>query len=120
MNVTLCSGTIANMSCSFTGVYSLNTTRPNWRIIKINHDNNVSSKTVNWMNITYDNYDGLEWNIRTHNSSNNAVDSFLSVGPVDKTYNNTSYQCVFTINDTIIESTVGTITVIGMLYNHIS
>ena len=31
------------------------------------------------------------------------------------TYNNTSYQCIFTINDTIIESdTAGTVTVIGM------
>ena len=32
------------------------------------------------------------------------------------TYNNTSYQCIFNINDTIIESnTAGTVTVICMV-----
>ena len=114
MNVTVCSGTKAKIPCGFTGLYNAFYTKPNWRIIKINHDGDVSSnKTVNWMNIAYDNNDGLEWYIRTSGSSYNAVDSFLSVGPVDETYNNTSYQCIFTINGNIIESTVGTITVIG-------
>ena len=112
MNVTVCNGTEAKIPCGFTGVYNAFDTRPNWRIIKINQDGDVSSnKTVEWMNIK--NY-GLKWHIRTSDSSNNAVDSFLSVSPVDDTYNNTSYQCIFTINGTIIESTVGTITVIGM------
>ena len=114
MDVTVCSETKAKIPCGFTGLYNAYSIRPNWRIIKINHDGNVNSnQTVNWMNILHDNNDGLEWNIRTNGSSNNAVDSFLSVGPVNETYNNRSYQCIFTINDTIIESTVGTITVIG-------
>ena len=114
MNVTVCNGTIANISCGFTGVYSPNTTRPNWRIIE---RNNNGIETVNWMNTSNN---SLEWNITsslklkitTSGKGSNAND--LSVGPVDKTYNNTSYQCIFTINDTIIESTVGTITVNGM------
>ena len=115
MDVTVCNGTKANMSCGFTGSYSAFYLRPNWRIIKINHDGDVSSnKTVNWINILLDYDDGLEWNIRTSGSSTNASDSFLSVGPVDETYNNTSYQCIFTTNGNIIKSTVGTITVIGM------
>ena len=63
------------------------------------------------MNISDIKNDSLEWNISIKNSNKS---SNLSVGPVDETYNNTSYQCIFTINDTIIESTVGTITVIGM------
>ena len=67
--------------------------------------------------LTYDNSDGLEFVIILSNELNvvNADGSYLSVGPVDDTYNNTSYQCIFTINDNIIESdTAGTITVIGM------
>ena len=61
--------------------------------------------------------DGLVFLIIADNRNNiiSANYSFLSVGPVDDTYNNTSYQCIFTINDTIIESdTAGTVTVIGM------
>ena len=33
---------------------------------------------------------------------------------MDDAYNNTSYQCIFTINDTtIVSDTAGTVTVIG-------
>ena len=112
VDVTVCSGNKANMSCGFTGVYSSNTTKPNWRITRSGDVN--SNETVNWMNISNNNDDGLEWKIITKGDKNNASGSFLSVGPVNETYNNTSYQCIFTINDTIIESTVGTITIIGM------
>ena len=34
MNVTECSGTKANISCGYTGVYDFVNARPNWRIIK--------------------------------------------------------------------------------------
>ena len=65
---------------------------------------NISNNSLEW-NIT----SSLKWKITTSGKGSNAND--LSVVPVDKTYNNTSYQRIFTINDTIIESTVGTITV---------
>ena len=119
MNVTVCSGTNANISCGFTGVSDSFNTRPNWswRIIKRNNDGYViSNETVTVMDINANRTDGLIFLITTSNSNGiiSADKSYLSVGPVDDTYNNTSYQCIFTINDTIIESdTAGTITVIG-------
>ena len=116
MNVTVCSGTKANISCGYTGVYDIFNTRPNWRIIKRNNNGSViSNETVSGMDILNNKIDGLEFAYIIKN--NNADESYLSVGPVDDTYNNTSYQCIFTINDNIIESdTAGTITVIGMCF----
>ena len=118
MNVTVCSGTKANISCGYTGVSNLIKARPNWRIIKRNNNGSfISNETISGKDIFDNTTDGLEFLIVLENKMNvaNADDSYLSVGPVDDTYNNTSYQCIFTINDNIIESdTTGTITVIGM------
>ena len=113
MNVTVCSGTKANILCGYTGVDPFNT-RPNWRIIKRNNNGSViSNETVSGMDISLNIIDDLTFFVVTTNG-NNADGSYLSVGPVDDSYNNTSYQCIFTINDTIIESdTAGTISVIG-------
>ena len=122
MNVTVCSGTKANISCGYTGVYDTFITIPNWRIIKRNNNGSViSNETISGMDIRSNKVDDLKF-VVVININNNANGSYLSVGPVDDTYNNTSYQCIFTINDTIIESnTAGTITVIGMqaMYNSI-
>ena len=126
MNVTVCSGTNAEISCGFTGVDDPLTTIPNWswRIIKRNNDGYViSSEIVKVMDINANRTDGLTFVIVANNMHGitNANRSYLSVGPVDDTYNNTSYQCIFTINDTIIESnTAGTVIVLGMyVCNHI-
>ena len=112
MNVTVCSGTKANISCGYAGVSNLFSAAPNWRIIeRTNNGSVISNKTVYGINSNRN--DGLEFVVVLKDNSANG--SYLSVGPVDDTYNNTSYQCIFTINDNIIESdTVGTITVIGM------
>ena len=120
MNVTVCSGTNAEISCGFTGVSDPFATIPNWswRIIKRNNDDYIiSNETVRVMDINANRTDGLIFVIITNNRNGiiSANGSYLSVGPVDDIYNNTSYQCIFTINDTIIESdTAGTVTVIGM------
>ena len=120
MNVTVCSGTNAEISCGFTGVDNPFNTRSNWswRIIKRNNDGYViSNETVKVPDITANRTDGLAFIIVENNMNGtiSANNSYLSVGPVDDTYNNTSYQCIFTINDAIIESdTAGTVTVIGM------
>ena len=114
MNVTVCSGAIAEISCDYTGNFELTSIIPNWRIIKrYNNGSVISNETVSGDDILSNNTDGL---VFYYIIRNDHVDgSYLSVGPVDNTYNNTSYQCIFTINDTIIESdTAGTITVIGM------
>ena len=115
MNVTVCSGTKANISCGYTEVYDPFSTRPNWRIIKRNNNGSIiSNETVSGMDTQNNTTDGLEFVIALSND-NNADGSYLSVGPVDDTYSNTSYQCIFTVNDDIIESdTTGTITVTGM------
>ena len=117
MNVTVCSGTKAKIPCGYTRVDPFRV-KPNWRIIKRNNNGSViSNETVSGMDIRSNKIDDLKFIIVTRGGSNNAVGSYLSVGPVDDTYNNTSYQCIFTINDTIIESdTAGTITVTGMYY----
>ena len=120
MNVTVCSGANATISCGFTGVSDPLSTLPNWswRIIKRKNDGDViSNETVRVMDMNANKSNGLIF-FNISNSSNGTIsanNSYLSVGPVDDTYNNTSYQCIFTINDTIIESdTAGTVTVIGM------
>ena len=115
MNVTVCSGTKANISCGYTGVDPFNTL-PNWRIIKRNNNGSViSNEIVSGMDIRINTFDDLSFVIVYRNGRYNQ--NYLSVGPVDDTYNNTSYQCIFTINDTIIESnTAGTINVIGMCF----
>ena len=120
MNVTVCSGTKANISCGYTGVYDPFNIRPNWRVIKRNNNGGViSNETVSGMDIRSNKFDDLKFIVHISGNNNNASGSYLLVGPVDDTYNNTSYQCIFTINDNIIESdTAGTITVIGM-YVHI-
>ena len=117
MNVTVCSGTKANISCGYTGVSDPFTTRANWRIIKRNNNGSViSNETVSGMDIRINKFDDLKFFISIMIANvTNADGSYLSVGPVNDTYNNTSYQCIFTINDNIIESdTAGTITVVGM------
>ena len=115
MNVTVCSGTKAKISCGYAGVYDFVSTRPNWRIIKRNNNGSViSNETVSGVDIRRRRFDDLTFVLHISGYDNSADGSYLSVGPVDDTYNNTSYQCIFTINDTIIESdTAGTITVIG-------
>ena len=121
MNVTVCGRTDAEISCGFTGVSETLSTLPYWywRIVKRNNDGYViSNETIRVMDINTNRTDDLVFFIITSNSNGiiSANDSYLSVGPVDDTYNNTSYQCIFTINDIIIESdTAGTVTVLGML-----
>ena len=114
MNVTVCSGTKAKISCGYTGVSDFFAIRPDWRIIKRHNNSSViSNVTVTGVDIRYNKFDDLNFVVVTNDNS--ADESYLSVGPVDNIYNNTSYQCIFTINDNIIESdTAGTITVIGM------
>ena len=119
MNVTVCSETNAEISCGFTGVSTPFATIPNWswRIIKRNNDGYViSNETVRARDINANTTDDLVFYFVTsnRNSTISANRSYLLVGPVDYTYNNTSYQCIFINSTTIIESdTAGTITVIG-------
>ena len=120
MNVTACSGSVAEISCDFTGAPDAFNTKPDWRIIKRNNDGHViSNETINAAIIRNNRSDGLVFLVEVLN--NNVIGRLL-VGPVDDTYNNTSYQCIFNIYDKIIESdTTGTVTALGnCLGEHIS
>ena len=119
MNVTVCSGTNAEISCGFTGVSDPIDTIPNWswRVIKRNNDGYViSNETVRVPDINSNRSDGLVFYFITTNRNGitSADRSYLLLGPVDDTYNNTSYQCIFSNSTTIIESdTAGSVTVVG-------
>ena len=111
MNITVCSGTKAKISCGYTGVSNL--IWPDWRIIKRNNNGSViSNVTVSGVDIRSNKFKNLTFVANINANDNSADGSYLSVGPVDDTYNNTSYQCIFTIN--IESDTAGTVTVIGM------
>jgi len=63
--------------------------------------------------ITNNNVSGLEW-IRDDN--NITENNRLLVGPVDETYNQSTFQCIYPLGDGI-SSTIGTLTVTGETYN---
>ena len=101
--------------CGFTGAPA-NTTLPNWRIIRRAEDGSViSDVTRNTTDINNNLSDKLEWvPDLTNQDVNSSINSFLLIGSVDKTYNQSSYQCSFQLDDhTIIKSKVGTITLFG-------
>ena len=120
MNVTVCSGTKAKIPCGFTDVSDPFESRKwwFWRIIKRSDDGRVvSNKTINVLEMNNNRTDGMDFVLHISGGDNSAKRSYLSVGPVDDTYNNTSYQCIFTIkgHPVYVESdTIGTITVFGM------
>ena len=103
------------MPCGFTGAPA-NTTLPNWRIISRAEDGSViSDVTRNTTDINNNSGDKLFWvPDLTNPDVNNSVNSVLLIGPVDKKYNHSSYQCSFLLDDQpIIKSKVGTITLFG-------
>ena len=113
MNTTVCTGSIANFSCGFINA-NPNNVIPDWRIVRRRDDGSVfSNMTVSGSAIIGNANDGLEWVGDTHSGVNNATNSRLLVGPVDETYNQSSYQCIFAVFDGNIESSVGTMTVAG-------
>ena len=110
MDTTICTGSIANMSCGFVND-SVNFV-PNWRIVRRSDDGSViSNMTVSASDIVRNANDGLEWVADTTSGDDMSPNSRLLVGPVDETYNQSSYQCVFTVGVNVIESSVGTLTV---------
>ena len=112
MDTTVCTGSVANISCGFVND-SVNFV-PSWRIVRRSDNGSViSDMTVSGSNIINDNNDGLEWVADTTSGVNMSPNSRLLVGPVDETYNQSSYQCIFTVGVNTIESSVGTLTVTG-------
>ena len=104
---------IAECDCGFIGV-SPNTTIPNWRIILRSDDGSVvSNVTHHGFDIGQEHINGLQWSPDLTSGDDNAPNSKLLVGPVNKTHNQSSYQCVFLTTSGLVISCVGTMTVIG-------
>ena len=113
MDTTVCTGSVVNISCGFING-DPNIVVPDWEIVRRSDDGNViSNMTITGRNIINNDNDGLEWVADTTSGVNMSPNSRLVVGPVDETYNQSSYQCIFTIISGDIESSIGTLTVVG-------
>ena len=120
MDVTVCSGSVTFISCGFVNV-DPSFIVPNWRIIRRNSDGSViSNMTISGFDIVTNNIDSLEWVPDLTSGVNMSPNSRLAVGPVDETYNQSSYQCIFTLLSGAVESSVGTLTVTGMYISAIT
>ena len=116
-NVTVCINNVAEISCGFTGA-DPNLVRPDWIIIMRNEDGSiVSNETVFGAVILSNLEDNLEWVPDLDSGTNNASNSKLSFGPVDKTDNQSSFQCYFVSskNQILAISNIGIITVVGKM-----
>ena len=118
MDTAVCTGSasIVNFSCGFINA-DPNLAVPRWRIIRRNADGSVmSDMTFEAIDINTNTNDGLEWVPDLTSGSNNAPNGRLVVGPVNETYNQSSYQCSFVLGGgtTTIVSSIGTLTVTGM------
>ena len=113
MDTTVCNGETASISCGFINA-NPNNVVPNWRII-MRSDNGsiISNMIVSGTNIIGNNILGLQWVPDTASGVNMSPKSKLLVGPVDGTYNQSSYQCIFATSGGNVESSVGTLTVAG-------
>ena len=114
-NVTMCINTAAEINCGFTGA-DPDLITPDWRIIMRNGDGNiVSNETITGNRIILNLVSGLEWVPDLDIGANNAPNSKLFFGPVNKTHNQSSFQCFFTNsrNQILAISSIGTITVVG-------
>ena len=117
--MTVCINTLAKINCGFTGA-SPGGTIPDWRIVYRNDSGSViNNDTIDGNDILLQRINGLQWVADFDSGILNAPNSHLLVGPVNMTLNQSSYQCMFTINErgggtNTIMSSVGTMTVVGM------
>ena len=111
----MCINNTAEIKCGFTGANPENVI-PDWRIVLRSDNGTIIS------NITYNGTDiinktnGLQWVPDLTSGNNNASNSKLLVGPVNKTHNQSSYQCIFRILSVMSEE--GKITVVGKMNSY--
>ena len=114
-DTTVCMNDKAECLCGFTG--DNNFLVPSWRVVLRNDDGNViSNVTHTALDISTGHISGLQWSPDLISGDNNAPNSKLLVGPVNKTHNQSSYQCSFISADgqrVISSSRVGTMTIVG-------
>ena len=112
-DTTVCMNAIAKCDCGFSGA-NPDHFFPEWRIIyRSNTGSVISNFTVNSVNIIHRPMNGLQWSPDLTSGGNNASNSKVLIGPVNKTYNQSSYQCIFSTFSSAVISSVGTMTVVG-------
>ena len=119
-DTTVCMNAMAECDCGFTGV-NPDFVVPSWRIIFRSDDGSIlSNDIINGLDITNRLINGLQWLRDLTSGDNNGTNSKLLVGPVNITYNQSSYQCIFPRgqSDSVISS-VGIMTVVGKATIHI-
>ena len=116
-NVTVYINDVAEINCGFTGADPI-LVIPNWIIIMRNDDGSiVSNETVLGSAIASNRFNGYVWAPDVNGGANNAPNSKLLFGPVNKTHNQSSFQCIFASsqNEILAMSSIGTITVVGKI-----
>ena len=117
-DTTVCMNAIGECDCGFSGA-SPATTIPSWRIILRNDDGSVvSNVTHNGFDIAREHINGLQWLPDLTSGGNNAPNSKLLVGPVNKTHNQSSYQCAIQTLTGFVISSVGTMIVVSKSNNN--
>ena len=114
-NVTVCINDRAEINCGFTGE-NPKFVIPNWIIF--NNGSIANNETILGSAIASNRVSGLQWVADLDSGVNNASNSRLLFGPVNKTHNQSSFQCVFVspVNYQILAtSSIGTITVVGKM-----
>ena len=119
-DTTVCINDMAKCTCGFDGA-DPSSTIPDWIIVtRATNGSLISNRTFEGIEIVANRHAGLRWQVGQLNVTS-APNSRLVFGPVDPTYNQSSYQCVFTITQLvngllqiqIVKSSVGTMTVVG-------
>jgi len=111
MNATVCDGGTVFISCGATNVPVGSI--PSWRVIRRYSNGSVMNDTTIPADDFKDNnvVDGLMWI-----PDNNTENSRLQVGPVNETYDQSSYQCTYLV---VISSDIGTLTVAGEIFHYV-
>ena len=106
----MCLNSKADIPCGFQGA-NPNSVNVTWYIDKQNSQvmivpaNTITSPT-----------NGLQWVLDVLSGNTNSRNSKLIVGPVSEEHDQSTYQCSIGLpNDTMINSAVATLTVIGMI-----
>ena len=104
----MCINAMAVFQCGFTEANPLHVI-PDWKITTKADNSNIVN-TFYGQKIVQNLTKGLTWKCDLENSFNNR----LLVGPVNRTLNGSTYQCMSVIsNGTVISSSIGTMTVVG-------
>ena len=112
-DTTVCMNATAECNCGFTGA-NPNHVIPNWRVV-FRGDNGgiISSITHDGLDVAHGHINGLQWVADLTSGDNNARNSKLLVGPVNRTHNQSSYQCFIPTIFGSVTSSMGTMTVVG-------